>query len=193
MSSYDKHYEVEIDSFGAAYQEFEAFIQKHVKAGGTALDIGCGQGRDSLMLARSGYTVTAIDASTVGIQQMLEHASAESLPINGIVADFYDYNFDETYDVVVLDSILHFEKKDRQNELGLLDTAKRLVKDGGYLAIFVHKQKRPEQEIQSWIESNKDDLEVLERGHVEQTYEEKASGFKTVFQMAMFILKIKPM
>ena len=192
MSSYDKHYEVERETFGAAYQEFEAFIQKHGKVGGTALDIGCGQGRDSIMLARSGYTVTAIDASTVGVQQMLEHASAESLPINGIVADFYNYTFDDRYDVVVLDSILHFEKKDRENEIELLNKAKSLVNDGGYLAIFVHKQKRPEKEIQTWIESNKNDLNILERRYVDQAYEEKASGFKTVFQMAMFILQIQP-
>ena len=191
MGSYDEHYEREKETFGAAYKEFEAFIQKQYKSGGTALDIGCGQGRDSIMLARNGFTVTAIDASAVGIRQMQAQAATESLSITGIVADFYNYQFDGTYDIVVLDSILHFEKNDRVKERDLLNRAKTFVKNGGILAIFVHKQKRPEKELQTWIESNKNELEILERGYVDQTYEEKTSGFKSVFQMAMTLLRIQ--
>ena len=192
MSSYNEHYEREKESFGPAYKEFEAFIKKHGQAGGTALDIGCGQGRDSIMLARNGYTVTSIDASAVGVQQMQAQATAETLPITGIVADFYEYKFEDTYDIVVLDAILHFEKKDRDKERELLDRAKTLVNDGGILALFIHKQKRPEKEIDRWLESNKSCLKIIERRYVDQAYEEKSSGFKTVFQMEMILLQIQP-
>lgn len=63
MSDYDKQYQTETELFGAAYPEFEKFVQENKHSNGSALDLGCGQGRDALMLARHGYWVTAVDNS----------------------------------------------------------------------------------------------------------------------------------
>lgn len=113
MSSYDKHYQQE-HLFGRPYPEFVAFMRDWEHKG-SVLDVGCGQGRDALFLAKLGYDVTGIDASQLGISQMLAAAKARHLTLNGIVADFYDFDFSQTYDVVVLNSILHFHKKDLPN------------------------------------------------------------------------------
>lgn len=189
MSNYDKQYQTETALFGTPYPEFEAFVQRHAVHGGRALDIGCGQGRDALMLARHGYHVTGVDASRVGIEQMLAQAAAEQLPVEGVVADFYAYEPDETYDAIVLDSILHFEKGDTAKELDLLNKLSAYLNEDGYLFIFVHKSRRKEKEIRDWFEQVQRMLTLRQNGYVDAIYEEKSTGFRTEFQMYMFILQ----
>ncbi len=45
----------------------------------TILELGCGQGRDSLFFAREGYSVIAVDASKTAIGQMKERVAAAGL------------------------------------------------------------------------------------------------------------------
>ena len=56
-------------------------------ANGRALDVGCGNGRNSLQLARAGFKVTAIDLSAVGIAKLQDSALTAGLEIETIVGD----------------------------------------------------------------------------------------------------------
>ena len=184
MSIYDKHYQQE-NLFGAPYPEFVAFMADW-EPKGTVLDVGCGQGRDALFLARQGYQVTGIDASQLGIEQMLAAAHAQTLPLNGIVADFYSYPFSQTYDVVVLDSILHFQKKELAKELALLQTLTAQLNPGGLICCFVHKSKTKEQRLKAFFSQNWPDWQILASQHIDYTYEEPETGFSSTAQFFMF-------
>lgn len=189
MSNYDKQYEAEEYLFGSPYAEFEAFIQEHGIDGGTALDLGCGQGRDALMLAAHGYTVTGVDASQVGISQMLARAAAQGLPVRGVVTDLHAYEFTHRFDAIVLDSILHFEKADREKELALLDKVAAHLQEGGYLCIFVHKSPQKEKELHTWLDGAEPNLVVAKDGYINYVYEEKRINFRSQFQFYMFIVQ----
>jgi len=39
---------------------------------GDALDIGCGDGRDTLFLASAGFSITAIDVSAVALDKLMK-------------------------------------------------------------------------------------------------------------------------
>jgi tellurite methyltransferase len=52
------------------------------------LDIGVGQGRNALFLAREGFTVDAIDPSRVAIETVSALAAQETLPIRTCLCDF---------------------------------------------------------------------------------------------------------
>jgi cyclopropane fatty-acyl-phospholipid synthase-like methyltransferase len=52
------------------------------------LDIGCGQGRHAVYLARLGFTVHAFDSSQVAIDQLQGFVAAEKLPIYAACARF---------------------------------------------------------------------------------------------------------
>ena len=110
------------------------------------LDLGCGQGRDSIALARMGYQVIGVDVSSVGVSQMLAVSSREGLDIQGIVGDMYEYPIDDV-DIVLLDSMFHFYKKDREKETAFLHRVKDELVFGGLLCIVVSKSKRIEKEL----------------------------------------------
>ncbi len=47
---------------------------RHRLGRGDALDIACGRGRNALLLAESGYRVTAVDYSGVALKQLEQEA-----------------------------------------------------------------------------------------------------------------------
>ena len=116
---YDKYYQSE-NLFGSPYPELIDFFSTIDKKG-KLLDLGCGQGRDSIALAKMGFTVTGIDNSTVGIEQLNKIAAKENLPLKGIIEDIYNYSDFKEFEFILLDSIFHFEKKEREKEIGFLE------------------------------------------------------------------------
>ncbi len=189
MSRYDTHYQQE-NLFGRPYPQFVSFMRDW-EPKGSVLDVGCGQGRDALFLAELGYDVTGIDASQLGISQMLAAAKARNLTLNGVVANFYDYDFSQTYDVIVLDSILHFHKKDLKKELALLHALTNRLNFGGLICLFVHKSKAKEQKLKAFFAQNHPNWQILVAQHIDYTYEEPDTGFTSSSQFFMFFLQNK--
>jgi len=62
--AYDDYYK-EQNYFGNPYPGLIEFFRNY-EPKGTILDLGCGQGRDSLSLGELGYKVIGIDHSNVG-------------------------------------------------------------------------------------------------------------------------------
>jgi SAM-dependent methyltransferase len=60
---------------------------------GRALDIGMGQGRNALFLARKGWNVTGFDVSGVGVEQANAVAKKEALQLDAQVADADTYDY----------------------------------------------------------------------------------------------------
>jgi len=53
----------------------------------TALDVGCGEGADAILLARQGWTVTAIDVSEVAVDRGRRAAERAGVTVEWIVGD----------------------------------------------------------------------------------------------------------
>ncbi len=75
--------------------EPNAFLVNTVKGRrpGTALDVGMGQGRNSLYLASQGWKVTGVDLSDEGIRIATDAAARQKLTLNAIVADVDTWDF----------------------------------------------------------------------------------------------------
>ncbi len=133
MTDYEKLYQADENVCGAPFPEFIAFFEQD-RAPLLVLDLGCGQGRDALMIARQGHQVVGVDIAQTGVAQMLATAQKEGLAIEGVVQDLRHYTPDRLFDVVVLDRMLHMLKQEPER-MALLSTAMSAVKPGGYLLI----------------------------------------------------------
>jgi SAM-dependent methyltransferase len=70
---------------------------------GRALDIGCGEGADAIWLARSGWTVTAIDISKVAIGRAREAGELAGVTVEWLVGDVLEVPFPaRSFDLVSL-------------------------------------------------------------------------------------------
>jgi len=60
---------------------------------GTALDVGMGQGRNALHLARKGWKVTGFDVASEGLAQAHKQAGIEGLTLETVHASDEEFNF----------------------------------------------------------------------------------------------------
>ena len=102
---WDKIYSNDSSFFGEEPSKFalmcyEDFVKHNVKK---VLELGCGQGRDSLFFASKGLDVHAIDSSKVGIDNLKSKLKKLDLDINLKNIDaveglpFHNNHFDVVY------------------------------------------------------------------------------------------------
>ena len=122
------------DVCGPPFEEFVDFFNNFNQKNFRVLDLGCGQGRDSLFIARKGHHVFGVDLSETGISQMLEEARKEGLNVDGEVADIVEFEPDVAYDVILLDRVLHM-LRNKDERLTVLEKAANHTERGGYILI----------------------------------------------------------
>jgi len=133
-TDYETYYRDNRHGLGEPTREFVAFFNDYPDKPCEVLDIGCGQGRDALFIARLGHNVTAIDFSPTGIQDLENDALAEGLSINAIVADVRNYQWTGTFDVIVIDRTLHMLSVKEQTRV-LQNLLLSVTKKGSHVLI----------------------------------------------------------
>ena len=78
------------------------------------LDIGCGEGKDAVFLARNGYAVTAFDAADTGIGKARTLAEKWGVRAELFKADMLDYTPDREYDIVFSSGVFHYLPRKRR-------------------------------------------------------------------------------
>ena len=104
--------------------EFAAELQP-----GRALDIGAGEGRNAIWLARSGWRVTALDVSKVGLQRAAKRAEEEGAELECVVGDWREYMPTSPVDLAVI-SFMHPHPGERET---MFESARASLVPGGHL------------------------------------------------------------
>jgi 2-polyprenyl-3-methyl-5-hydroxy-6-metoxy-1,4-benzoquinol methylase len=184
--TYDKYYEAE-NLFGNPYPELIEFFAEYSKKG-KILDLGCGQGRDSIPLARIGYNVTGIDNSKVGIEQMNRIAEAESLTLTGKVTDIFEFDNFVGYDFILLDSMFHFAKNDRKKETDFIKRILSKIKNGCLVIFCVQDTGKKIEILNKTIDFEKQLNRVIDT-KFEYIFEDKENGHKSKTDYRMVVVE----
>lgn len=137
---YDRLYGETPDALGPPNAEIAAFVAR-MEGPLEVLDLGCGQGRDAVPLARAGHRVTGVDLSPNGIADLTAVARAEALDLTGVVADLASYQPDGAFDVVLADRTFHMLAEPLRLEVCARMAA--AVRPGGWFLIVDERRNLP--------------------------------------------------
>jgi SAM-dependent methyltransferase len=100
---------------------------------GDALDLGAGEGRHALWLARLGWRVTAVDFSAMGLDRGRSQAGADG--VSWVTADVTTWSAEPASLDLVLVAYLHLPEEDTA---ALLTRAVGWLRPGGRLLVLGH-------------------------------------------------------
>jgi cyclopropane fatty-acyl-phospholipid synthase-like methyltransferase len=133
---------------------FESMVLEH-HIHGVALDLGCGDGRNSLFLANHGFAVDAFDLSPPAVDKLNQVARLSGLDLTAAVLDIRHLEPPpDRYDLVVADTVLcHLGSSE------LHDLSRRIIaslRPGGFLyaSAFTHCDPRQSEFahlVQTWF------------------------------------------
>jgi 2-polyprenyl-3-methyl-5-hydroxy-6-metoxy-1,4-benzoquinol methylase len=184
--TYDKYYQTE-NLFGEPYTELIEFFTDYPKKG-KVLDLGCGQGRDAVALARLGYSVTGIDNSNVGIEQMNQIGQDERIDVVGQVGDIYTFDRFSEYDIVLMDSMFHFAKKDKEKEIGLINKVVSEIRNGSLVVVCIQDTGNKVQTLNKAIDFEKKHKRLADK-KFKYMFEDSDSGHKSETDYRMIVIE----
>lgn len=115
-------------------ENLNSYILKNIFSPGRIIDIGCGNGRNSIYLAKCGFTVDAIDFSQTSITWAEQNAQKEGVNVNFICDSiFTSPPPDDPYDYVYDSGCFHHLKPHRRSQY--LQIISNLLKPDGYFGL----------------------------------------------------------
>jgi SAM-dependent methyltransferase len=91
---------------------------------GTVLDVGCGTGEHTILLARLGYDVLGVDFACEAIEQARRNSEAKGIGARFEVADAMNLPDEPRYDTIVDSALFHiFDDTDRRKYVASLHNA----------------------------------------------------------------------
>ncbi len=103
------------------------------------LDIGSGEGRDSIYFAKSGLKVDALELSVPGIEKIKQYSKSAGCAVNILHADMIGYELTDVYDVIYSTGSLQFLPLEQRQKH--FDKYKRQTCSGGLNAHLVFVEK----------------------------------------------------
>ena len=119
------------DKYGLTRTHSEVLHAATIVPPGKTLDLGCGNGRNSLYLAANGFDVTAWDKNPLSINNLESIRQEEGLDnLRTAIQDLNTLSFDGEYDFILSTVVLMF--LEAKTIPGLIDNMQRGTRAGGY-------------------------------------------------------------
>lgn len=140
-TNYEKWYEGDSYYWGTEPASFCDELAKLCPPDKTkkVLDIGCGEGKDAVYMARLGYDVTAFDLTQNGIRKTLKLAETQGVRLKAFVDDINSFKLDEKFDIIYSTGTIQYLFD--ENKTGFFEKVRRLTKKSGlaFFNVFVEK------------------------------------------------------
>ncbi len=129
MTVFDENYFTE--KYGMTRTHSEVVYSAGIVKPGKTLDLGCGNGRNSLYLAANGFDVTAWDKNANSIDNIESIKAKEGITnLQTAIQDLNTLRFDGEYDFILSTVVLMFLQAETVPDL--IDNMQRCTKPGGY-------------------------------------------------------------
>ena len=141
--NFDEFYSIPHTYFSQEHSGgMEECLKKNKVSPCTAIDIGDGEGRNSLYLASLGFNVYAIELSEVGAKKILQRAKDYGVEVAVLNTDIVtaSKNLSDIGFAVALTSLEHM---DYDYLLEAVKEIKRILKPGGYIYAMVFTEDDP--------------------------------------------------
>lgn len=131
---WDKKYSTPSYIYGKIPATFLAENFQYIPPMAKVLDMGMGEGRNAVFLAKKGYKVTGIDISSVAVKKAQMLAKEFGVRINSVVASLKDYPIREgEFDAIIC---LYFVDR------ALIEKIQKWLRPGGILMYGSYTQKQ---------------------------------------------------
>ena len=103
--------------WGKAPSRFARELTAFVPPGGRILELGCGEGRDSVYFAFCGYEVTGLDVSAAGLEKAERLAVERGVAVRWLCCSMLDVPVTGRFDLVYSCGTIHHVPKDDRPRL----------------------------------------------------------------------------
>jgi tellurite methyltransferase len=121
--------------WGTAPSTFARRIAPLVERGGRVLELGCGEGRDSVFFASRGFDVTAIELSAAGLRKAARLADAHGVRVRWLRGDMARRRPAGPFALVYSCGSVHYVERRRRHRL--FERLAAHTRPGGYHAHIV--------------------------------------------------------
>ncbi len=117
-------------------------MELKIISGGKVLELGCGDGRDSIFLAEKSFEVVAMDVSKHAIAKLEKIKEKKKLSVQCLVRDVTKHNYPPNFfDMVVGTTILDHLEASRI--LTVVEGIKKTLRQNGYVCLTVFTTSDP--------------------------------------------------
>lgn len=103
------------------------------------MDIGCGEGKDAVFLARCGYEVSAFDVTDTGIEKTKRLAENANVNVDVFKANILDFRLEKEYDILFSSGVFHYIQPELRVEI--IENYKQYTAENGMNVFNVFVQK----------------------------------------------------
>jgi tellurite methyltransferase len=114
------------------------------------LDLGCGEGRDSIFLAKKGFNVTGVEILRTGLLKAEKLANDNGVNINLVEGNVNDLVISEKVDVLLGMGILQYLKP--ENRFKQIKHFKEMTNFGGLHVLFTFTEHPEVEQAPDWGE-----------------------------------------
>ena len=137
----------------------ERLVQRHGEPSGRALVLGCGPGRESVVLAARGFEVVGLDRESGMLGRARAFAERRGVQVELVQGEAQDFEVPgDPFDVVVVFSGLYNMLLPRARRVELLHSARRHLRPGGqvwitFLSAYVPPGQPPRPRARTLLEA----------------------------------------
>lgn len=155
------------DSASSAFGEVAPEVHEvglGLPARSRVLDLGSGDGRNSIALAVLGHEVLAVDISTSAISKLKQRAISQNVVVHTTQVDLADFAFEGQYELIVAHGCLHLLHPPIRDRV--LQQMQRHTANGGYNVVVVFTDTlEPPEDLRPWT------VGLFREGEIFQAYE----------------------